>query len=64
MRKLTNFLDLPHNFLNRLAILYAQLRLVTLPRRGITAAAGTSLARDSNKFTVNIITCGQTLQLS
>jgi len=36
-----------------------------LPRQGITAAAGTFLARDSNKHTyIGVLDCGQTLQLS
>jgi len=48
-------IDLSPNFLNRLAILYAQQRPVTLPRQGITAAAGTFLARDSNKFKCHYI---------
>jgi len=43
-------LVLSYNFLNNLAILYAQQRPVTLPRQGITAAAGTFLARGSNKM--------------
>lgn len=32
------------NFFDRLAVLYAQLRPVTLPVKGLTAAAGTPLA--------------------
>jgi len=35
-----------------------------LSRQGITAAAGTFLARDSNKYNINVLTCGQALQLS
>jgi len=57
-------LVLSSSFLDSLAILYAQQRPVTLPRQGITAAAGTFLARDSNKYNVIVLTCGQTLQLS
>jgi len=32
-------------------------------RQGITAAAGTFLARDSNKHNIIFLVCGQTLQL-
>jgi len=57
-------MGLSYNFLNHLAILYAQQRPVTLPRQGLTAAAGTFLARDSNRHDIIIRTRGQTLQLS
>jgi len=35
-----------------------------LPRQGITATAGTFLARDSNKRNISILVCGQILRLS
>jgi len=57
-------LDLLSSFLGSLAILYAQQRPITLSRQGITAAAGTFLARDSNRCNLILLTCGQTLQLS